>query len=796
MQPRRTHLISSGLIALVLLLTAGQPYLLQAQTAARVSGYLRDAATGEPLQYANVVLVNTDRGSATNVHGFYVIVGIPPGDYVLKVMMLGYESIEREVSLAAGSDLRLDAEISVEALVSEQVVVTADRVRFEEMVEVSRVNLTLREIKHIPAFVEADLFRTLQMMPGVQSTSDFSSALVVRGGSPDENLILLDGIEVYNPYHLGGIFSTFNADALANAEFMPGGFPSQFGNRNSSVLEITSKEGNSKGARLFKDRTIGNYWNLSQLQGEISLLSSKFLAEGPIHNGSWMFAWRRTYYDQLIDLYYLLYRDDEPLGGYYFRDLHGKVIYNISPTDRLVLATYNGRDFASVDVEQDGGAVVLDLNWGNRTHSAQWRHVPNSRFISQLSVANTRYDWDFYVDVTQTDSGVGTVNASIEQSVGLNDWTVKERLEWFVNSEHTVTTGFEFKTLGMHLNMSIGDLTLFSREQNPYIFALYAQDRWKPGPRFSLQTGLRLTRFELHTKLYLEPRLGFKYFVTDNLVLKGSWGIFNQFLFTSSSDDEFLNFVDFWLPVPRENHAQSAQHFVLGLEQWIGEGFFTSLVAYYKPYGNLLDVNPHGDPTIEDDDFVEGTGAAWGIEFLAKKSLGKLTGWLGYTYARLEKRVDFNGDGTIDPDAGEVYYPKYDRPHTLNAVFSYPLGKKKKHALGLTISLSSGQPYTPVWGKVYSQSSFGSVTHPYDNLITLPGRKNSARLPTYFRSDISWTRDIRFFRMDGKFKFQVLNFTNHFNVLLYAWDHSQSPSGVTAISMFPILPTFGVEFKL
>lgn len=793
MQPNRPYLISSGLIALILLFTAGQPDLLHAQSTGRISGYLRDAHTGEPLQYANVVLVGTYRGSASNVHGFYVIIGISPGNYVLKMMMMGYESIEREISLAAGSDLRVDAELRVKALETEEIVVTGDRVRFEETTEASRVNLTLREIKHTPAFVEADLFRTLQMMPGVQSTNDFSSALVVRGGSPDENLILLDGIEVYNPYHLGGIFSTFNVDALANAEFMPGGFPSQYGNRNSSVLEITSKEGNSKVARLFKDRTIGKYWNLSQLQGEISLLSSKFLAEGPIHNGSWMFAWRRTYYDQLINLYYL-FRDDEPLGGYYFRDLHGKVIYNFSPTDRLVFATYNGRDFARIGIEEEGDAIDVDLNWGNNTNSVQWRHVPNSRFISLFSVANTRYDWDLFVGVTQTDSGVGTVSTDIEQSVGLNDWTVKERLEWFVNTEHTVTAGFEIKTLGMHLRQSIGELTLLGREQNPYIFALYAQDRWKPGPRFSIQAGLRLTSFELHPELYLEPRLGFKYFVTDDLALKGSWGIFKQFLFTSSSDDEFLNFVDFWLPVPRENHAQSAQHYILGLEQWISERFFTSLVAYYKPYGNLLDVNPHGDPSIEEDDFIEGTGMAWGIEFLVKKSLGRLTGWLGYTYARLEKRVDFNGDKTVDPDAGEVYYPKYDRPHTLNAVINYPLGKKS--SLGLTVSLSSGQPYTPVWGKVYSQSAFGSYTHPYDNLITLPGRKNSARLPTYFRSDISWTRDIRFFRMAGKFKFQVINFTNHFNVLLYAWDHSESPSGVTAVSMFPIIPTFGVEFKL
>ncbi|UCD37655.1 MAG: TonB-dependent receptor [Fidelibacterota bacterium] len=780
------------LMCICLVLTYATPVLF-AQSNGRISGYLRDADTGEPLKYANVVLQGTARGAASNVHGFYVIIGIPPGNYRLRAMMMGYETGEQDVTVTPGGDLRVDMELNVKAIVGEEVIITADRVRFEEMVETSRINLTMKEIKSTPAFVEADLFRTLQMMPGVQATNDFSSALVVRGGSPDENLVLLDGIEVYNPFHLGGIFSTFNADALANAEFMAGGFPSPYGNRNSSVLEITSKEGNSKKALLFKGRPIANYWNLSQLHGEVSLLSSKFLAEGPIRNGSWMFAWRRTYYDQLVNLYYW-YKGGEPIGAYYFRDIHGKAIYNLSATDRLVFATYNGRDFATVELEGDDGGINLDLNWGNNTYSVQWRHVPNSKFISLLSLANTSYDWDFYVGITQVDTSAGETSTNIVQTVGLNDWTVKEKLEWYLNTEHTITAGFEFKTLGMHIRQAIGDLTMFKREQNPYILSLYAQDRWQLGPALSLQPGIRLSSYELHPRLYVEPRIGLKYFLNRDLALKGSWGIYKQFLFTSTSDDQVLNFVDFWLPIPRENHAQSTHHFILGLEQWLGEGFFMSLVAYYKPYDNLLDINPHGDPSIMEDDFVEGTGTAWGVEFLAKKSRGKLTGWLGYTYARLEREVDFNSDGQVLRAAGEIYPPKYDRPHTLNMVISYRLGTKR--TIGLTLSMSSGQPYTPVWGKTYTQSGFGSYTNPYENLATLPGRKHSARLPNYFRCDISWTRDIRLFGIEGKFKFQVLNVTNHFNTLLYVWDHSNSPSSVDAVSMFPILPTFGLEFRI
>lgn len=779
-------------ILLTGLLLAGGLVAQAPSSHGRISGYLRDGQTGEPLAYANLILKGTALGAATNIEGFYVILGIPPGEYVLKFMMIGYASDTAAVEILAGGELRIDRELMPQVIETEEIVISAARARFEEQVEVSRVSLSLREIKVAPALAEADLFRTLQTMPGVQANNDFSSALIVRGGSPDENLILLDGIEVYNPFHLGGIFSTFNTDALANAEFMAGGFPSQYGNRNSSVVEITAREGNSKGARLFKSSPIGQYWDLSQMQGEVSMLSSKLLAEGPLKNGSWMLAWRRTYYDQLVNLYYASKGDKAP-GGYFFRDIHGKAIYNISPTDRLTLATYNGRDFATIDIGEDVGAIEVDLDWGNRTTSLQWRHVPNSKFVSKLSLAKTSYDWGFQVGLTLIDTALGESGTNISQSVGLSDWTLKEKLDWYLNKSHTITTGFELKTLAMNVEQTVGGVSWFSREQNPYILGFYFQDKWVLGPRLTIQSGLRATRYELHSNIYLEPRLGFKYMLNTDLAFKASWGIYKQFLFTNTNEDQILSLVDFWLPIPKDNKAQSAQHFIAGIERWLGTGFYASLEAYYKPYDVMLDTNPSSDPTAQLDDFIEGTGRAYGIEFLVKRSAGKLTGWLGYTWARLVKEIDFNKDGRIEHEDGEIYNPKYDRPHTLNLVISYPITKKSN--FGLVFSTSSGQPYTPVVGKTYTQSGFGSVTEPYSNLRTIPGLRNSARIPTYVRWDVSWSRAISPFGIEGRFKFQIINVTNQFNVLLYSWDHEKSPSEVTAVSMFPILPTMGVEFK-
>ncbi|MEE9466502.1 MAG: TonB-dependent receptor, partial [Candidatus Neomarinimicrobiota bacterium] len=451
-------------------------------------------------------------------------------------------------------------------------------------------------------------------------------------------------------------------------------------------------------------------------------------------------------------------------------------------------------DFAFLEIDEDDGALGLDLNWGNITSSAQWRHVPNSRFVSMLSLAYTRYDWDLDIGFTQKDSLQGEISTDIIQTVDLRDWTLKERLDWFVNSKHTITTGFELKTLGMGVSMSVGSIKFIDQEQKPYILSGYLQDKWELGPRLNVQPGLRFSKYELHNQLYLEPRLGFKYMLNVDLALKGSWGVYKQFLFTNSSEDDILNFVDFWLPVPKYNRAQSAQHFIIGLEQWIGAGFYASIEAYYKPYDNVLDTNPANNPGREDDDFVEGTGTAYGIELLIKKSTGKLSGWLGYTYARLEKEIDFNNDDQVVWADGEKYRPKYDQPHTLNLVANYQLNLK--HSFGLIISLSSGQPYTPVWGKTYTQSGMGDFRNPYANLRTIPGRKNAARIPNYFRMDASWSKTVHWFKLDGKFKIQVINITNNFNTLIYVWDHSESPSGVTKVGMFPILPSMSWEFKL
>ena len=762
----------------------------------RISGYVKDAESGEPVMYANIILEDTIVGTASDIFGYYVIPNAVSGKQKLKVMMMGYTTESVEIIVNENADLRYDFELMPTVLEGEEVTVTAERQRFKEKVEVSRVNLGLREIKNAPAFVEADLFRTIQLLPGVTSTNDFSSALVVRGGSTDENLILLDGIELYNPYHLGGIFSTFNASAISDAEFIAGGFPANYGNRVSSVLNITSKEGDSKNGKLFSSSDFGQYWDLSRVEGEISLLSSKILAEGPIHNGSWMWSYRRTYFNKLAELYYLVTSKESDIDWkYYFWDTQGKLIYNINDENRLTFSTYLGRDVLAMNFGESDDAVDFDWDWGNYTNSLQWRFVPNSKFLSTLSIANTNFQFDVNLITTETDSAGNEQNSEFIIFNEINDWTIKEKIDWFISDKHTVTGGFEFKQLGMQFNFAFEDITFFNQDQKPFIFGGYLQDKWKLTPLFTLQPGIRVSKYELHDNIYYEPRIGFKYLINDNLAVKGAWGKYYQFLFTTNDDDAILNIVDFWQPIPENYDAKSMQQFILGVEQLIKNKYSISLEGYYKPYSNVLTTNPNNDPADNSDDYVEGKGEVYGIELLIRKNSGKLTGWIGYSYIYNKQEYDFNSDGKITEHTGEVFSPQSDQPHSFNLVGNYRLNKK--NSFGLTISASSGRPYTPTIGFTYTQnSSSGGVdtyNNPYGNLTELKGLKNSVRYPDYFRMDLSWVRKISPFGWDGNFKLQIINVTNHFNVLLYNWDLEDKV--VEAIGMFPLFPSIGVEFK-
>ena len=474
-----------------------------------VNGFVREEATGEPISYANVFLSNTVLGAATSRDGYFVISDIPPGEYIINVTMIGYGVFKKDIVINDSTSTRLDIKLKKEVIETSEIIVTAERQKFERAIESSQISLDLREINSAPAFIEPDVFRTLQMLPGVQTSSDFSSALYVRGSTPDQNLIMLDGIAVYNPYHLGGIFSTFNTDAIKEADFHAGGFPARYGGRMGAILNIINREG-----------------NVNEIRGSanISLISSKVLLEGPIPKykemkGSWMISGRRTYFDRIID------RLKIPIGQktdgsdiyfefpYYFYDYQIKANLDINEDHRLTYSRFYGDDVleysydevdiynnSDVNVKQDF-RFVIDWPWGNKTNGLTWRWIMSPEIISKTFISNSFYRFNFNLGFDQSDTYTysdSSVNVfqNIDYNIfdKINDNTIETEFIWKMDDSHEITSGFQIKDvhydLGIDISLETQD-TLFNfiplaLKNNTREISLFVQDKFIYSDKFDV----------------------------------------------------------------------------------------------------------------------------------------------------------------------------------------------------------------------------------------------------------------------------------------------------------------------
>jgi hypothetical protein len=720
-----------------------------------ISGFVRDASSGEPLPYANAYLEGTGFGSLTNVRGYFVINRLPEAKYIFKVSLLGYERWQREVFIRASQDTVFAVSLTPVPISFGDVTKTALRERFEREVQISTTALPMRQLRLVPMLAEADVFRTIQLLPGVVSRSDFSSQLYVRGGSPDQNLVLLDGVNVYNPFHLGGVFSTFNVDAIKELEFLSGGFPVEYGGRLSSVLSITNREGNTQAYHG---------------SGSISLLSARALAEGPIPSGSFLISGRRTYFDKI-------FKGTDLSFPYYFYDFQGKVNLNLSHAHRLTLCGFYGDDVLDFSAEGEGDEVDVDLDWvwGNRTTSLTWRYIMRPDLYSEMIVSRSRFDNDLGAKISNSES------SSLALKNRINDYTARLDLNYFGLKGHSLKLGASYTDLDFTYGISINDYRLFSYSARPELMAFYAQDHWELFPRMRIKPGLRLEYYSLGDHLRVSPRLGMQYQLLPNLALKASFGRYAQYLTTVSSEDQNFTLMDLWMPITTPYAPQSAVHYVAGYEWWLPNDLILTFEGYYKQFSNLLDLNEKGDSANPDDDYFVADGYARGAEVLLKRQSGPLQGWIGYTLSLTRRRI-----------SGVTYYPKYDRRHGFHAVLNWNIGRQ--WTFGAVFSYGSGMPYTPVPGKYMRYEWQLDQNTLFGELIDRPGAKNSARYPAYHRLDMSFRKEGHLFGISASPYLQIINVYNQKNVFYYFWDHGTNPSSLTTVRMFPILPTLGVDF--
>ena len=795
---------------------------LFSQGLSSISGFVRDDTSGEPISYANVFLSNSTLGAATNQDGYFVISNIPVGKYEVNATMIGYGIFKQNIELSEGQPIRLDIRLNEEIIQTTEVLVTAERQKFERSMESSQISLDIREINSAPAFIEPDVFRTLQMLPGVQTTSDFSSALYVRGSTPDQNLIMLDGIAVYNPYHLGGIFSTFNTDAIKEADFHAGGFPARYGGRMGAILNVLNREGNTRKVKG---------------SANISLISSKGLIEGPLPSwrgmkGSWMISGRRTYFDTVIDALKI------PIGQridgsdiyfqfpYYFYDYQVKINVDIDQDHRLTYSRFYGDDIIDFSFEETLESSGTNVNvrsetgfgvkwpWGNHTNGLTWRWIIAPDFVAKTFFSHSRYRFDFELSAqdrntyTYTDSTIELFSDVTFRAFDIiKDNTIETALTWQAAQDHTVTGGFQVKDVNFDLGLDISiatqdtslDFSLLSLVNNTREIAIFAQDKWDFSEKLKFQFGLRSTHYNLHNNIYFDPRLSMKYHYSKDIAFKLNWGLYHQFLTTANNQDENLRLVELWLGIPKDKPASVAQHIISGLEYMSPKNIFYRLEVYHKDFDNLLTLKQENTNTVEGaesdsttNEFWDTKGNSHGIELLIKKSSGKLNGWVGYTYARTKYYTDPSG----------WHYPNFDRTHTLNIVGNIELSQDLEFSAGLT--RSSGNPYTKILGRLYEweQDLYSNmVWYPYDSYIV--GEKNTERYDDYFRVDIGLTRKGgNIFGQEYDTYWQIMNVTQNLNILQYTYDTNTDPLtgdqlGVRRrpVPMFPLIFTFGIKFE-
>ena len=763
--------------------------LSYSQNVGSVYGFVTDSSSGEALIGANVFINELGVGMATDFNGYYVLQDIGIGAYDVTVSYVGYKILTKKIEISSGEALKLDLVLAEESVAFDEVEVTAEKIKRKNNIQPSMVNLSPRMLKAAPALAEPDLFRTIQALPGVLTTSEFSTGLVIRGGNTDQNLILLDGVTVYNPSHLGGIFSNFIVDGVKEAELIKGAYNAEYGGRLSAVLNIISREGNKK-----------------KIEGKanLSLLSAQATLEGPFYKGAWVFSGRRTYFDKI-------FQNVPSIPPYYFYDIQSHIYSDLTPKDRLSLSFYNGVDDLLFET------FGLSGRWGNNTLSAQYRRVFSEKLIGNFLYANSLFFTEF---------GLGG-SAGLNSDNQIDDATVAANFSWFKTSKSTVKFGAQLKNLGFLYTNTFGDSLQFKIETKPKEFASYAKLKYSPSEKFILEPGIRVNLYNVYSdSIFPDLRFGMKYLLTDDRYINFSLGNYHQFIATFQ-DDYNPTILDQWIAVDNTVAPAKSSQIVLGYEEYIKDLYKLQVEGYYKDIKNLFtfeESRATTDEAVSDsalsDIVTPSNGYAYGLELFAQKMSGRLSGWLAYTFSVSRKSMN-----SIFYDENEEYYNSWDRTHSFSALGNYQISQKWD--MNWKLSLQSGQAYTPIIG-YYNQILPGSPDEVYR---TIPGTRNSARYSPYSRLDLGFVYHTKVLGSKMDIYVQIINVFNRENIFRKSynvgsiyngidddrdWDedkHDANGNGepdvgevnvdeedegrlqVNNISLFPIIPTIGFSWE-
>jgi hypothetical protein len=725
--------------------------------AATLSGYVRAAEGGEELPLAVVALPDLKLGAVANDRGYFAVRNVPAGRHVVAVDLIGYRAWRDTVDVPAAGDVRIDPRLVMQAIDIDEVVVTADstlRAERERTVQPGFVQLPARRLQSLPAAGESDLLRSLQLLPGIQSASDISSGLYVRGSGPDQTQIFLDEIPLYNPSHAFGFFSTFQPDAVRDVQLYKGAYPASYGGNLGAVLDVAQKDGSLDSLRV---------------TGGASLIAARLLLEGPVGEGSWMAAGRRTYLDPVLSA---LRSAGTDVPDYYFYDLNTRLTQPVGDADNVAVSTYFGRDDLFFDLD---AGTYFDVRWGNRAGSVRWTRLFTPALFGELTVYASQYESATRLSFFET---------PVEFSNRIDDLTLRGDVEFFATSDNSLTAGFRLTHYDVRFAQSFNQVDQLSLREQPTLYEAYVQDDARLPTGTNLRAGVRVARFSEGDRVAIMPRLSISQPLTAALRWKAGAGLYRQYMQLVTT--EGFSGGDFWVPLDGTVPEGRSRQWTTGLEWEPSRRYKVSAETYYTDLDGLVvidnDASVDRSTSTSDEIFVSGgQGYATGLELFAERRTGRLTGWIGYTLGKTRRTF-------AEVNEGRSFPPKYDRRHDLSVVASWRVGAWK---LGSSFVYATGQAFTPASARYTLRDPATGV--PEDRVLA--ASRNSGRLLPYHRLDVSARRDFTLFGAQATGYLQIINLYSRRNEWFVQYDTDDPETDPEVVLQLPILPTFGLEFS-
>lgn len=742
------------IILLILLATQTIP-----QETGALRGLLADSSSGEPLAFGNVLVKEINRGVSTDSKGYFLINGIPaPFTYTVLVSYVGYKPVEIEVMIQPNRVTDIELLLESESIKMQTVEKIGEKVNESNATDIGLQRIAVKDLEKLPQGVETDIFRSLQYVPGVKATGDISARYYVRGGASNQNLVLLNDVPIYNPFHALGMFSAIDPEMISSLEFYKGGFTSEYAGRASSVMRLITKDGN-------KFKYSG--------KGSVSSLTGKVLLEGPIPDGSFVVTGRKSYDTGVLDNF--LNNNNIPID---FWDASFKLKYK---NDKVFKdATFTLHGFFSEDNLFNENPFESDFKWRNKIIGIKWFQLSDKPLFYEVGFSLSEFEGEVIPNLS---------DAKFMKNF-LRDFTLQMDFKYVYPSKDEINVGFKIQEIitDLFLENEVGEIGNIAGKKGANI-SVYGKYKFLQIDNFGADLGTRINMTRLSVgdagTYFFEPRLSLTYRFSPMVAFKTAAGIYMQELTTLSDEDELISIFEPWFVTPVYIDPAQAIHYIAGFDINLSNEVNIEIEGYYKKINNFPSLN---DEKFfpEDKDLVGGTGNAYGVEFLVRYQPKPFRFTFGYSLSEAKKTINLESGASME------FHPRYDSRHSINASAEWNIGDGWYASAVWTFY--TGLPFTQILG--FEDKLFFDDVFSNDNILfnyrpnTITGDRNASRLPNYHRMDLSLSKNFYLWKTRVYFDLTVINVYDRANIFYF------EKSTGKRFNMLPFLPTASVKIEI